>query len=109
MVSRLGAAPLHRTGAKSARAKVRFKLLKHVGRHDYLFVCVPGLARAGWGFADRYQRRCGAKRLKYGKRRRGRAAARIATPRSLRGGSSPGGLLRSARGEAGGAAKVPGA
>ena len=109
VVSRLGAAPLHRTGSKSARAKVRFKLLKHVGRHDYLFVCVPGLARAGWGFADRYQRRCGAKRLEYGKRRRARAAARIAGPRTLRGGGSAGGLLRSARGEAAAAAKAPGA
>ena len=108
VVSRLGVAPLHRTGAKSARAKVRFKLLKHAGRRDYLFVCVPGLARAGWGFADRYQRRCGAKRLEYGKRRRTAAAARIATPQTLSGGGSPGGLLRSARGQAVAAAEAPG-
>ena len=106
VVSRLGAAPLHRTGKQSARAKVRFKLLKHVGRRDYLFVCVPGLARAGWGFVDRYQRRCGAKRLKYGKRRRTSTAARIARPRTLPGAGSPGGLLHSARGRAGAASEA---
>jgi outer membrane protein assembly factor BamB len=67
-MGRLGSGGLKRTGGKTSEAKVGFKLLQKVGRTDFIFVCVPGLAKAGWGVPDRVQRSCGDKRIRYEKR-----------------------------------------
>ncbi len=62
---RLGGARLHKTGRSSARASVHFRLLHHVNKRDYLFTCVRGLSRAGWGPLDQFQRRCGTRVMRY--------------------------------------------
>jgi hypothetical protein len=80
-MGRLGSGGLRRTGGKSAEAKIGFKLLEKVGRNDFIFVCVPGLAKAGWGVPDNVQRKCGNKRIRYEKRNK--LAAELPSPGAL--------------------------
>lgn len=55
---RLGSARL-----RGGRARVRFAPPKRAGSKDVLIVCVPGLARAGYGRVDALEKRCGARRI----------------------------------------------
>ena len=86
---RLGSARLRRTGRKSAKGKIRFKLLQHAGARDFVFVCVRGLSKAGWGPLDNVQRHCGAKKLNYGGRGRQAASHALGGRASISTGDRP--------------------
>ena len=66
---RLGSARLRRAGRGRFVATMRFRRPSRTGRRDVLAVCVRGLARAGWGYPDAFERGCGKRRMTYRPRR----------------------------------------
>ena len=61
-VRRLGFGVLRRTGRGRFSTTVGFRAPANVGSDDVFVFCVRGLARRGFGVADRFERHCGARR-----------------------------------------------
>jgi outer membrane protein assembly factor BamB len=62
---RLGSATVRRQGRGRSALTVGFRALRHVGKRDYLAVCVKGQARLGLGRPDRFTRGCGKRRIRF--------------------------------------------
>ena len=61
----LGRGRMTQTGRGRARGAVRFRLLRHVARHDTIAFCVRGLPQLGYGRNDGFQRHCGRGRISF--------------------------------------------
>jgi outer membrane protein assembly factor BamB len=61
---RLGSSKVRRKGRGRSAVTIAFNALRHVGRRDYLAICVKGQTRLGLGRPDRFMRRCGARRIR---------------------------------------------
>ena len=62
---RLGSARIRQTGRGRARADMRFRLLRRVGRKDTIVFCVVGLPRLGYGRNNGFERRCGRRTITF--------------------------------------------
>jgi hypothetical protein len=61
----LDSTQLARAGRGLTRATFAFRALHHVGRRDYLSVCIKGQARLGLGRPSRYLRQCGRRQIRF--------------------------------------------
>ena len=64
-VERQGGSRLRRAGKGRGRAVIRFKALRGLRKGDFLYYCIPHLARSGLGIPGVVDRRCGARRLPF--------------------------------------------
>jgi hypothetical protein len=65
-LTRLGSSTtLRGSGGGRGVGVVSFRALRHVGKRDFLTACVRGQARLGIGRANRFTRRCGARRIRF--------------------------------------------
>ena len=64
-MTKLASGRLHGPRTASGAVVVGFPALKHVGRRDGVFACVPKVHRLGQGAPDRVQRRCGRAHIRF--------------------------------------------
>lgn len=83
-LKRLGVAKL-KPGKGAAAASIPFKLLRRANDKDFVYTCIDGLAKRGYGRESKFSRKCGDRKIKFPPKKQDdkRRSARVLPARVL--------------------------